>query len=88
MYLQYFGTRMVKTEIGNLIDFGECHFRMFDRAMSIIDSRMFLTRHSDPCIHDGRGAALMTGTDIGRAIDAMVATPPSDYHYLLGIIPW
>jgi hypothetical protein len=67
----------------DVVDFGDCNARLFDRALEMIDKKKFKTLHTDPCFYDGRGEDLA----IGETIDHMREAPP-EHCYLLGVIPW
>ena len=70
-----------------LIDFGDCDKEIFETMLRHLNDGGFPSKHVGPCFPDGRGAALLSDTEIGAAIDAESAAPPPG-HFLLGVIPW
>ena len=89
IYTSYFGMSIgTEARSRDVIDFGDCQKNTFDKAMSLISTKAFLTEHTDPCFADGRGADLHLGKEIGGVIDHMRNYPPADHYYLLGVIPW
>jgi len=88
IHSRYFGLRMRNQHTSlDVADLGDMDEKLFDRALSLIDRRLFRVVRSAPCFADGRGSALQTGKDVGAHIEALRTSAPP-HHFLLGVIPW
>lgn len=84
----YFGLQLNnQAATCEVADLGDMEARLFNRALGLIDRKRFPVTRGAACFADGRGAALHTDRDIGRAVEALRLGAPAD-HWLLGILPW
>lgn len=84
----YFGLRLKNQgQTRDVADLGDMEWRLFNRALGLINRRRFRVVRVAPCFADGRGQALHTGREIGDTVEVLRLTAP-DHHWLMGVLPW